>query len=132
MSTPRATSLRMRLTLIILLPLLIGGLATHDMALLATALIACGIMFELPIIIFLLAQMGVVTPGFLIRKFRWAVLLIFIAAAFVTPTPDVVNLLMFALPTIVLYLLGVGAAALVLRGKKKEEKKAGQSEDQAP
>jgi sec-independent protein translocase protein TatC len=73
--------------------------------------------------------MGVVTPGFLIRKFRWAVLLIFIAAAFVTPTPDVVNLLMFALPTIVLYLLGVGAAALVIRGKKKQEKKEQQSEE---
>jgi sec-independent protein translocase protein TatC len=82
------------------------------------------ILFELPIIIFLLAQMGVVTPGFLIRKFRWAVLLIFIAAAFVTPTPDVVNLLMFALPTIVLYLLGVAAAALVLRSKKKQESEA--------
>jgi len=74
-------------------------------------ILGLGLMFELPIIIFLLAQMGVVTPGFLIRKFRWAVLLIFIAAAFVTPTPDVVNLLMFALPTIVLYLLGVAAAA---------------------
>ena len=47
--------------------------------------------------------------------------MIFIAAAFVTPTPDVVNLLMFALPTIVLYLLGVGAAALVIRKKKREE-----------
>lgn len=84
-------------------------------------ILGLGLMFELPIIIFLLAQMGVVTPRFLIRHFRWAVLLIFVAAAFVTPTPDVVNLLMFALPTILLYLLGVGAAALVLRRKKKEE-----------
>jgi len=84
-------------------------------------ILGLGLMFELPIIIFLLAQMGVVTPRFLIRNFNWAVLLIFIAAAFVTPTPDVVNLLMFALPTIVLYLLGVAAAALVLRSKKKKE-----------
>jgi sec-independent protein translocase protein TatC len=84
-------------------------------------ILGLGLMFELPIIIFLLAQMGVVTPRFLIRNFKWAVLLIFIAAAFVTPTPDVVNLLMFALPTIVLYLLGVAAAALVLRSKKKKE-----------
>ena len=57
------------------------------------------------------------------------VLLIFIAAAFVTPTPDVVNLLMFALPTIVLYLLGVAAAALVLRSKKKQEQQEDQSEE---
>jgi len=94
-------------------------------------ILGLGLMFELPIIIFLLAQMGVVTPGFLIRKFRWAVLLIFVAAAFVTPTPDVVNLLMFALPTIVLYLLGVGAAALVIRSKRKEEEKEEPSNDDA-
>lgn len=84
-------------------------------------ILGLGVMFELPIVIFLLAQMGVVTPRFLIRHFRWAVLLIFVAAAFITPTPDVVNLCLFAVPTIFLYLLGVGAAAIVQRGKKKGE-----------
>ncbi len=79
-----------------------------------------GLMFELPVLIFLLASIGVVTPGFLMRNFRWAVLLIFLLAAFVTPTPDVVNLCVFAVPTIGLYLLGVGAAYLVTRGKKEE------------
>lgn len=78
-------------------------------------ILGLGLMFELPIFIFLLAQMGVVTPRFLMRHFKWAVLLIFVAAAFVTPTPDVVNLCLFALPTILLYLLGVGAAALVIK-----------------
>ena len=76
-------------------------------------ILGLGLMFELPIVIFALAQMGVVTPAFLMKHFRWAVLLIFIMAAFVTPTPDVVNLCLLALPTIALYLLGVGAAALV-------------------
>jgi sec-independent protein translocase protein TatC len=84
-------------------------------------LLGLGLMFELPIVIFLLAQIGVVTPRFLLRNFRWAVLLIFVAAAVVTPTPDVVNLCLFAVPTIALYLLGVGAAALVGRLKKKKE-----------
>ena len=85
-----------------------------------------GVMFELPIVIFLLAQMGLVTPRFLMKHFRWAVLLIFVAAAFITPTPDVVNLCLFALPTIALYLLGVGAAALVgRRGKKSAASEAG-------
>lgn len=84
-------------------------------------ILGLGLMFELPILIFLLAQMGVVTPGFLIRHFRWAVLLIFVAAALITPTPDVVNLLLFALPTILLYLLGVGAAALVVKKKDDED-----------
>ena len=84
------------------------------------AIVGLGLMFELPIVIFTLALMGVVTPGFLMRHFRWAVLLIFILAAFVTPTPDVVNLCLFALPTILLYLLGVAAAAIVVRKKDTE------------
>ncbi len=81
-------------------------------------ILGLSVMFELPVVIFLLSQMGVVTPRFLMRHFRWAVLLIFVAAAIITPTPDVVNLCLFALPTIALYLLGVGAAALTARGKK--------------
>lgn len=77
-----------------------------------------GLMFELPVFIFLLAKIGVVRPWTLLRNFRWAVLAIFIAAAFITPTPDVVNLCLFALPTIGLYLLGVGAAFLVAPRKE--------------
>ena len=88
---------------------------------LLTVILGLGLMFEVPIMIFLLARLGVVTPGFLMRHFRWAVLLIFIAAAILTPTPDIVNLCIFALPTIALYLLGVGAAALVGRKDKANE-----------
>lgn len=79
---------------------------------LMTVILGLGLMFELPTVIFFLARLGVVTPAFLMRHFRWAVLLIFIAAAIITPTPDVVNLLVFALPTIGLYLVGVAVAAL--------------------
>lgn len=82
-------------------------------------ILGLGLMFQLPVVIFLLAKLGIVTPRFLMRHFRWAVLLIFVVAAFVTPTPDVINLCLFALPTIALYLLGVGAAALVLRNKSE-------------
>jgi sec-independent protein translocase protein TatC len=88
---------------------------------LMTVILGLGLMFEVPIMIFLLARLGVVTPGFLMRHFRWAVLLIFIAAAILTPTPDIVNLCIFALPTIALYLVGVGAAALVGRHDRKSE-----------
>lgn len=84
---------------------------------LLTVILGLGVMFEVPILIFLLARMGVVTPAFLMKHFRWAVLLIFIAAAILTPTPDVVNLCIFALPTIGLYLLGVFAAWIVDRKK---------------
>jgi sec-independent protein translocase protein TatC len=82
---------------------------------LMTMMLGLGLMFELPIFIFLLCAIGVTTPRFLMRHFRWAVVLIFTAAAIITPTPDMVNLMLFALPTLALYLLGVGAAALFLR-----------------
>ena len=88
---------------------------------LMTVILGLGLMFELPIVIFILSAAGLVTPRFLIRKFRWAVLLIFVVSALVTPTPDVFNLLIFALPTIGLYLLGVGAAALVHRPRREPE-----------
>jgi len=87
---------------------------------LMTVILGLGLMFEVPIMIFLLARLGIVTPRFLMRHFRWAVLIIFIAAAILTPTPDIVNLCIFALPTIALYLLGVAAAALVDRRKTPE------------
>lgn len=88
---------------------------------LLTVILGLGLMFELPILIFLLSQIGVVTPRFLLRHFRWAVLIIFVMAALITPTPDVVNLCLFALPTIVLYLLGVGAAWLASGNKRKRQ-----------
>jgi sec-independent protein translocase protein TatC len=86
---------------------------------LVTVILGLGLMFELPIFIVLFAQLGLVTPRFLLRHFRWAILIIFIVAAVVTPTPDVFNMSVFALPAIGLYLLGVGAAAIVVRKKRK-------------
>jgi sec-independent protein translocase protein TatC len=78
-----------------------------------TIILGLGLMFELPIVIFVLSALGLVTPRFLMRNFRWAVVIIFIVAAIITPTSDILNLCVFAIPAILLYLLGVGAAALV-------------------
>lgn len=86
---------------------------------LMTVILGLGLMFELPIVLVLLAQLGLVTPGFLMRNFRWAVVLIFFVAALVTPTPDVFNLCLFAVPTIALYLLGAGGAAVVTARKRR-------------
>jgi sec-independent protein translocase protein TatC len=85
---------------------------------LLTVILGLGLMFELPIVIVLLAQVGVVTPRFLLRKLRWAVLIIVAVAALITPTADLFNLMLFAGPAILLYLLGIGAAALVTRSKR--------------
>ena len=68
-----------------------------------------------------LALLGIVTPGFLLRNFRYAVLVITIAAAIITPTTDVTNLVLFAVPMLGLYLLGTGLAWLVWRGRRKRE-----------
>lgn len=86
-----------------------------------TVILGMGLMFELPILIFTLSQLGVVTPQFLIKHFRWAVLIIFIVAAVVTPTPDVVNLCVMAFPALGLYILGVAAAWIAQRARRRRE-----------
>ena len=84
-------------------------------------LLGLAVMFLLPIVIFMLSQLGIVTPRFLMRHFRWAVLIIIILSAAITPTPDAVNMTIVAGPTLLLYLLGVGASALVQRRRKRHE-----------
>ena len=81
-------------------------------------LLALGVVFQVPVIIFVLARVGLVTAGFLLRQFKWAVLFSFIVAAIVTPTPDMVTQTLLALPMIGLYLLGVIVAALFGRKRK--------------
>jgi sec-independent protein translocase protein TatC len=81
-------------------------------------LLGLGLVFELPMLIFFLARLGLVTARWLLRWFRWAVLLIFIAAAIITPTPDIATQTVFAVPMMLLYLLGIGVAALF--GKKRD------------
>ena len=66
-------------------------------------MLACGVVFQMPTMVFFLARVGAVTPGFLIRNTKYAILLIFIFAAVLTPTGDPVTLTMMAAPMIVLY-----------------------------
>ena len=73
-------------------------------------ILAMGAVFELPILIFFLTRLGVVTPGMLMRHFRMAVLVIAVLAAVLTPTGDMVTMSMFVVPMILLYLLGVGVS----------------------
>jgi sec-independent protein translocase protein TatC len=76
-----------------------------------------GLCFELPILIFFLARLGLVTEKFLLAKFKYAVLIIFIIAAIITPTPDMMTQTVFAIPMILLYLIGIAIAWMF---KKKE------------
>ena len=81
-------------------------------------ILGMGLVFETPILIFFLSRLGIVTPAFLIQKFKYAVLIIFIISAIITPTPDMVTQAALALPMILLYLIGIGISYLF--GKKVE------------
>jgi len=66
-----------------------------------------GLVFELPVLIFLLTLLRILSPRFLLRHSRYAILVIVIIAAIVTPTPDVFNLMLFAIPMCALYFVGI-------------------------
>ena len=78
----------------------------------STIILATGVVFETPILIFFLARLGIVTPAFLMQKFKYAIVLSFVISAIVTPTPDMVTQAALAVPMILLYLIGVGVAYL--------------------
>lgn len=82
-------------------------------------LLGLGLIFQLPILIFILSVFGIVTPRFLWDNFQYAVLLIAVLAAIITPTTDVVTMSVFMAPMLALYLLGIGVSAVVVRGKKQ-------------
>jgi sec-independent protein translocase protein TatC len=84
-------------------------------------LLGLGLVFQTPVIIFILSRIGIVTPSFLLRQWKWAVVGSFVIAAFVTPSPDMVNQTALALPMIGLYLLGVLAAWLFGRPRRKPD-----------
>ena len=69
-------------------------------------ILGLGLCFEMPILVFFLARMGVVSEKWLLAKLKYAILIIFIIAAVITPTPDITTQCVFAVPMILLYLLG--------------------------
>ncbi|MBI4464533.1 MAG: twin-arginine translocase subunit TatC [Acidobacteria bacterium] len=84
-------------------------------------ILGLALVFELPILIVFLTLLRLVTPRFLLRNLRYAILLIFILAAVITPTPDVPTMMLFATPLIVLYFFGVGLSYLVLRLRRRHQ-----------
>src|SRR5882672_8668296 len=89
-------------------------------------IIGLGVIFEMPILVFFLSLMGIVTAGWMWRNLRYSILGIFVVAAILTPTTDIVNMCVFAAPMIALYLLSIGIAWLVhpAQRKKRKEKKS--------
>jgi len=87
-------------------------------------ILSMGAIFQLPVLIYLLARLGLVTAGFLWRNFKYAVLIIFVVAAVLTPTPDAVTMTLVAGPMIGLYLLGILVALVFGRSRDAEDEEA--------
>ena len=91
----------------------VGVTLTEYFDLFFNVTLGMGIVFELPILIFVLALLRVVTPSFLVRNSRYAIMIIVIVAAIITPTPDVINLMLISVPMVLLYFTGVFASYLL-------------------
>ncbi len=86
-------------------------------------LLGAGLLFEMPMITYILARVRILTPGFMCKYRRHAAVLILIIAAVITPTPDPVSQLIFAVPLYVLYEISIWIARVVYR----EDNKSGNS-----
>ena len=87
--------------------------------------LALGLSFELPLVIIILAALGVVTPAGLHRFRRYAVVLSFVAGAVLSPGADVFSMLMMTFPLLLLYEIGVAGAVLIARRRLRHERAAG-------
>ncbi|HYL86110.1 MAG TPA: twin-arginine translocase subunit TatC [Candidatus Angelobacter sp.] len=81
-------------------------------------LLGIGLMFELPVLIFFLSLFGIVTPKFLWKNFRYAILLISVGAAIAAP-PDALSMLIFMAPMVGLYFVGIAVSAVVTRRRER-------------
>ena len=88
-------------------------------SLVRASVIASGLLFELPIIIYFLTKVGVVTPDFLRKYRKYALVIILIVAAIITP-PDIVSQVIVAIPVLVLYEVSIVISRIVYRKEEKE------------
>lgn len=86
----------------------------------ATLTIASGLVFELPILIYILASLGIMTPKFMRESRRYAIVIILIIAAVVTPTPDMLTMTIVSIPLFLLYEASIFVAAAVERRRNKK------------
>ncbi|WP_149527016.1 twin-arginine translocase subunit TatC [Sphingobacterium hotanense] len=88
----------------------------------ATLTLGCGIIFLLPILIFILSKIGIMTPEFMRASRRYAIVIILVIAAIITPTADVITLLTVSAPMFILYELSIMVSANVKRAREQAEK----------
>jgi sec-independent protein translocase protein TatC len=81
-------------------------------------ILGLGVVFQMPVVIFFLTLIRLVTPTFLLNNVRYAILIIFVLAATITPTPDVFNMILFAGPMILLFYVGIFASYLLVLSRE--------------
>jgi sec-independent protein translocase protein TatC len=86
---------------------------------LVTLTLGCGIMFQLPMLAFVLSKMGIITPAFMRQYRKHAIVIILIVAAIITP-PDVISQILISIPLFLLYEISILISARVMRSKLKE------------
>ena len=87
-------------------------------------ILGLGISFELPVLIFFLALFGLVSPRFLWKNIRYAILAVFIVAAIICPSPDPWTMCVYAIPMLALYIVGIGVAWWVHPSRRKAKENA--------
>src|SRR5690606_23974486 len=87
----------------------------------ATLTLGCGIIFELPIVIYILSKLGIMTPQFMRKSRQYAVIIILITAAIITPTPDIITMLTVSFPMFLLYELSIVVASRVHKRRMKAD-----------
>ncbi|MAP79592.1 MAG: twin-arginine translocase subunit TatC [Aequorivita sp.] len=91
-------------------------------SLVRTSVLACGIVFELPIIMYILTKIGLVTPQFLRKYRKFALIIVLLLSAVITP-PDIVSQIMVAIPILILYEVSIYISKIVIRNQEKELRK---------
>lgn len=118
-------------------PLSVHFLATYELSdsikfepdlnsyigLVRASVLACGIMFELPVIVYFLSKIGLCTPQGMRKYRKYALVLILIVAALITP-PDVQSQVIVAIPVLILYEISIFISMFVLRSQRKKERLA--------
>jgi sec-independent protein translocase protein TatC len=85
------------------------------------SVLASGLIFELPVIIYFLTKVGLVTPEFLKKNRKYSLVFILIISALITP-PDIASQVIVAIPVLILYEISILISKLVLRKQRKQEK----------
>jgi sec-independent protein translocase protein TatC len=85
-----------------------------------TITVGLGLIFQMPIVVFFLALMRVITARWMLRNLRYSILAIVVIAAIITPTADILNMCLFAAPMIALYAISIGVAWLVNSTRERE------------